>query len=446
VTRNQAVNRTRVDPRRGTVLIVSMWVILVLVGLVLVFGRSARVDAIASANYASSLQARAVGQGAVVFVRAQFELSATQGASVADVPCEAVQVGGGTFWVVRSDQADDRVHAFGVRDEASRINLNSASVDMLLRLPGMTNELAAAIVDWRDEDSEITPGGAEDEYYLLLPEPYYCKNAPFETIEELLLVKGASWQILHGEDANRNGVLDPNEKDGDESEPADNADGHLDRGLLDYVTVYSVDLNVDADGAARVDVNRAGSQELSDLLRSALSGNRFYGVMDRVRAGRPYRNVLDFYYRSSLDMPEFEKIADKITTRQEERLTGLVNVSTAPREILMCLPGLDASDVNTLLEQRAESSTDLTTLAWAAGALDPEKGTQVGDFLTTRSYQFSADIVSVSADGRAFQRCFVVLDALDGAPRTVRWKSLTHLGWPLDTGIISTLRAGKALP
>ena len=41
----------------------------------------------------------------------------------------------------------------------------------------MTSELAASIIDWRDEDSEISTGGAEDEYYLLLSEPYNCKNS-----------------------------------------------------------------------------------------------------------------------------------------------------------------------------------------------------------------------------------------------------------------------------
>ena len=112
----------------------------------------------------------------------------------------------------------------------------------------------------------------------------------------------------------------------------------------------------------------------------------------------------------------------------------------------MCLPGLDEADVNALIERRAGSSTDLTTLAWVADVLPEEKGTQVGGLLTTRSYQFSADIVSASADGRAFQRCSVVLDALDGAPRAVRWKDLTHLGWPLDPEIVSTLRAGNGLP
>jgi type II secretory pathway component PulK len=60
----------------------------------------------------------------------------------------------------------------------------------------MGAELAASIVDWRDADDEVTSGGAESEYYLLLADPYYCKNAPFETLDELLLVKGATRDLL----------------------------------------------------------------------------------------------------------------------------------------------------------------------------------------------------------------------------------------------------------
>jgi len=425
---------------RGTVLIVSMWVILVLVGLVLVLGRSARVDALSSANYVSSVQARAVAEGAAQFVLSRVEPSKGDPASALAEPCKRVQVGDGFFWILRPDLGDDRDYAFGIRDEASRINLNSASTEMLLKIPGMTDELAPAIVDWRDQDSEVSPGGAESEYYLLLPEPYSCKNAPFESIEEVLMVKGASSQILYGEDANRNGILDPNENDGDESDPPDNADGHLDRGLLDFVTVDSREPNVSLSGEPRINVNQPRSQELAALLREA-AGDRFFQVMDRVRAGRPFRNILDFYVRVGLKASEFRQIADRLTTRGEQTIVGLVNVNTAPREVLLCLPGLDESDVAALLAKRSDTGTDLSTLAWVAEALPPEKAAEVGSYITTRSYQFSADIVSVGGDGRAFKRTWLVLDTLSAPPGIACWSDLTSLGWPLDAETLSELRS-----
>ena len=43
-------------------------------------------------------------------------------------------------------------------------------------------ELAAAIVDWRDSNEEVSDGGAEEETYARFNPPYRCKNAPFESV------------------------------------------------------------------------------------------------------------------------------------------------------------------------------------------------------------------------------------------------------------------------
>ena len=60
---------------------------------------------------------------------------------------------------------------------------------------------------WRDGDSEVTGGGAEDETYSRRTPSHRCKNAPFESVEELRWVSGMTTEILYGEDANRNGLL-----------------------------------------------------------------------------------------------------------------------------------------------------------------------------------------------------------------------------------------------
>lgn len=73
--------------------------------------------------------------------------------------------------------------------ESEKVNLNRAGLKDIEAVQGMTPEVAAAIVDWRDEDSDITPGGAEDSYYQGLPLPYRCKNAGFGSLEELLMVR-----------------------------------------------------------------------------------------------------------------------------------------------------------------------------------------------------------------------------------------------------------------
>ena len=125
-----------------------------------------------------------------------------------------VPVGDAAFWFIgRSDQQTALDEPwFGFVDEASKLNLNTATAAMLEQLPRMTPELAAAIVDWRDSNSTVSDGGAEDETYQRLNPPYRCKNAPFESIDELRLVYGMTDEILYGDDANMNGYPDENEK------------------------------------------------------------------------------------------------------------------------------------------------------------------------------------------------------------------------------------------
>ncbi len=66
-----------------------------------------------------------------------------------------------------------------------------AQFQRLLGLLGLPSDLANALADWMDTDSETQdPGGAESNYYLSLPHPYRAANRPLSEIGELSLVKG----------------------------------------------------------------------------------------------------------------------------------------------------------------------------------------------------------------------------------------------------------------
>ena len=391
---------------RGTILIVTIWVVLVLAGLALVFARSMRVAAIVSANHVASLEAEYIAAGALEYTTAQLTEGMAEETSVLmdSEPYEAMQVGKGYFWVLRSNLEDDSEFDYGVTDEAGKINLNSASLEMLLRLPGMTSELAASIVDWRDEDSEISPGGAESEYYLLQSESYNCKNAPLETVDEILLIKDASEELLYGEDTNLNGILDDHENDGDASDPDDNQNGRLESGFYDYVTVYSVEANEDSEGNQRINLNAADARsQLQELLQEALDEERALEILNAVSTSPSYQSVLDFYFASGMEYEEFAPIADRLTTVGQETLPGLVNVNTASKEVLMCLPGLEESDAEALLSYRS-GNTDISSVAWVTDVLDRPKAVGIGSYITVRSFQYSVDLVCLSGNGRAYKR------------------------------------------
>ena len=113
-----------------------------------------------------------------------------------------VNSGGGSFSVCYNDT----ITRYGLIDEERKINLNTASQEVIERLfrlgLGMdemqAQELAASIKDWRDEDSELSipVGSAEDFHYRGLKYPYDAKDDYFESLDELLLVNGMTMEIF----------------------------------------------------------------------------------------------------------------------------------------------------------------------------------------------------------------------------------------------------------
>ena len=92
-----------------------------------------------------------------------------------------------------------------VVDETGKINLNTAPSHLIYNLlitvgmePGDADMLTDSIEDWRDPDEFFRPNGAESDYYLSLPQPYFAKNGPFDVPEELLLVRGVTPEIYYG--------------------------------------------------------------------------------------------------------------------------------------------------------------------------------------------------------------------------------------------------------
>lgn len=63
---------------------------------------------------------------------------------------------------------------------------------------GAEEEVVDAIIDWIDSDDDTTGNGAESDFYNGLDVPYNCKNAPLDSIEELLLVKGITPELYFG--------------------------------------------------------------------------------------------------------------------------------------------------------------------------------------------------------------------------------------------------------
>jgi DNA uptake protein ComE-like DNA-binding protein len=285
-----------------------------------------------------------------------------------------------------------------VVDEASKLNINTVTKGQLLALPEMLEEIADAIIDWRDEDDTPSSGGVEGGYYENLPYGYQARNGPFRTIRELLLVKDVTDELFFGEDTNLNGQLDYNEQDGEESLPYDDGDSELDKGWIAYLTCYSYDNNKDAEGNKKVNINEGDASQLSRSL--GISNSQAESIVD----GRDYDSIGDLIGTGSnsiLDVQTFSKIADKITVEDSDKIPGKVNVNTASEIVLTALMGGGDSAEQTAENIVAYRETLLYGFESIGELLDVPSMTiktfkNIADLVTTRSDVYSIHCVATA--------------------------------------------------
>jgi DNA uptake protein ComE-like DNA-binding protein len=338
--------------------------------------------------------------------------------------------------------------------------LNTATAAMLARLPRMTDALAAAVVDWRDTDSNPGENGAEDDIYARLNPPYRCKNAPFESIEELRLVYGFTPTVLYDEDANLNAVLDANENDENVTAPNDNHDGKLDRGVLAYVTVHSRQPNTRTNGDPKVNVGEVDVPALARLMTEVgISNERVPQVLLRFATNAPpggtnqppppgnntNGSVLQFYVRSGLTADEFHLLENEVSTSTNAVIEGLINVNTATATVLACLPGFDEAKADALIATRSGTDTQ-HSIAWLKDALDEQAVKDLGPHLTGRSYVYAADIAALGHHGRGYSRVKFIFDTSEGGAKIRQRQDLTHLGWALGQEVRRQLAEAQNQP
>ena len=424
---------------KGSVLIIVMWVSFGLVSLALYFGNSMSLELRAADNRLAGLEAEQAITGGVRYANYIFS-NAEEPGKVPDpltYQRENVAVGHARFWFLgrQEDQEQLADPFFSLADETAKLNVNTATTAMLENLPRMTSELAAAIVDWRDQDSEVTSGGAEDETYLRQRPAYRTKNAPFESVDELRLVFGMDLEILYGEDINQNGILDPNENDGDLSWPPDNRDGRLDPGLVEYLTVHNPQSNPRPDGSPRINLaNAAGRQQLNQLLEEEFGSERAAEIMGALGPGG-INNVLEFQIRTGLSVTEFAKIAGHVTASNAQPPPALVNINTANATVLACIPGIDSEKAESIVSYRQSNAGNLASPAWIPEVLG-ENLPAAAPFLTTVTTFFHVDVCALGRHGRGYRRVRFVVDASGETPKIISRRDLTHLGWALGRTVL----------
>jgi DNA uptake protein ComE-like DNA-binding protein len=533
------------------IFVTAIWILLILGAMVLLYARSMRVEVLASGNDYGSIYARNLELGAEQWVMSLVDNQQGNAVQIQTQGTEAVPLGTGYFWILNPDLDNPQNYVYTVTDESSKLNVNVATEAQLVALPNMTYAIADSIMNWVGPDpsgisstssttgatgttgtgtsgtatkppaatptasssgSSSTTGGnqgqgAQADYYSSLPRPYTMKYSAFETPEELLLVQGVDPILMWNIDLNRNGVLDVAE-----GSPQLSTNGiDASRGINPFVTIWTIETNLDASGMTRINVNTAlqssatggvrtggstgraagGSigavtttgggaaagrgttggaagaaggatgaaagggttqQALLQALETGMTSQRAQQIITAatpyVSGGQQFANVFDFANKAGMKPEELKPILDRLTTVTSSTRQGLVNVNTASAAVLTAL-GLDQGDAQTLVNARQSADTNTANgpdMSWVVDALPLSKLAQIGTQLTGRSFFYSADIVAVTGDGRAFRRVKIVVNARNTPPKIVYRKDLTEYGWPLDPAILDSLKQGQGLP
>lgn len=210
----------------------------------------------------------------------------------------------------------------------------------------MTLDVAAAIVDWRDADSLAGPGGAEADFYASRNPPALPRNGPFQTVRELLMVRGVT----------------PARFTSEPSRPAWDA----------WLRVHAAAANLTASGEERVNLKSADERSLSnvrgfspEIARAIIarrSQNEFQSLLDLLEvspaapAGSP---ALPGQPRGSnpsgqrlISQDLLHDVADLLTVGDNDSSAGRININSAPAEVLACLDGIDLSLAQALVAHR----------------------------------------------------------------------------------------------
>ena len=320
----------------GSVLVIVLWVSIGLVSIALYFANSMMYELRASDNRVSGLAAEQAIEGAARYVGYVLQNYATNGAVPATnlFICDAVPIGDAKFWLIGRDLTGQNTTAptFGLVDESSKLNLNTVNTNVLSYLPDMTLDFANDIMDWRG-----TNGTVSLDYASL---GYLPKNAPFETVDELRLVYGATVDMLAGDDLNRNGMLDANEKNS-------SGTGEINHGLFEYTTVWTREPNFHSDGTSLTNVNTASQSTIQTLLQNdgvssapSMAQSIFQSIHPNGVGLNNYNGILDLAVRCrnfGMSAADFAKIYNDVTTSTNTYFRGRVNVNTADADVLTAL-------------------------------------------------------------------------------------------------------------
>jgi general secretion pathway protein K len=266
----------------GLALIIVLLIVTILAGLILDFGYTSRVDLALSGLNRDVIKARTLLESGYHMGCVLLKNDTNGYDSLNDIWAKPDILHLGTQLIKEEGYVGG-----SIIDENSKFNLNTlideqggvneSAYDQFLRLLHLLRLepfLANALLDWMDSDDRALPGGAEQNFYASLGR--VCKNAPLDSLRELLLIRGFKPELLWGNKAQE--------------------------GLLPYVTVHS---------EGKININTTSKLVLRSL-DEELDEQLAISIID-YRKDKPFESTNDLKKVPGINAKLFARILSRIT-------------------------------------------------------------------------------------------------------------------------------------
>lgn len=390
---------------------------------------------------------------------------------------------------------------WGPGNESAKLNLHAVAhwekvepgsgKEALLQLPQMTEAIADSILDWIDEDSSSRDQGAEEEYYDSLNPGYQPRNAVPLSLDELLLVKDVTRDLLYGRDLNHDYYISSLEQEllGDDELLEETTD----EPAIPWswlLTVHSTERIQDKDNKPLLNVNAKDLKELHPKLIEAVGKTwadyiilyrqlgpqspekpeaaktakvvkpteikldlnlepkfSFITLLDfagaKIEAPNPDKAATEktILYKSPLGdsvsslQEGLPQIVTKLTVYEKPLVIGRININEAPLEVLKCVPGVDEALALTIVNNRSDQEgegqeTPRRHPTWLLtdGLVSLEQMKQILPYFTDGGEVFQAQIIGFFDHGGPSSRVEVILDGTQPSFRVLYWNDLRMHG------------------
>ncbi len=311
-------------------------------------------------------------------------------------------------------------------DTNSLININVATEEQLLKMP-LTQEQIDSLLDWRTTNTDARANGAKDQYYNTLTNAYNAKLADFESVDELLLVRGFTAPDIYDIPQNQSSTNPlPNLADG--RQPT----------LYDIITADSYSPQTDQTGATKINANTATVQTLIQAGFDAATAS----AIIQGKGNGTYSSLGDVFGRASgLSQAQYGTVLDKLTVSSTTSLRGKLNLNTASEAALSTLPNLTSDLAQAIVQRQSTGFAALSELLEIPGFNNQQTLQNVADYFCVSSQYF---IVRVIGEAGGTQVALeATIDLRSGKPRVVTMTEppfsdmATRWGWTTNTSSTS---------